>query len=133
MRTVSPQDTIFNEVSADGASNPVFVKDSRHITIEVVMTGFTGTLKFLGALKDTADGIDFGASASLTNPIAYVEVIDTQNTTTPITGNTGITGSNTTGVRFLEVNKNMLTWIGAIISGYSAGTVTVKVSHANDN
>jgi len=133
MRTVSPQDVILDEASANGASKPVFVKDSRHIVIEVVMTGFTGTLKFLGAQKDTADGIDFSASASLANPIAYIETIDTQNTTTPITGNTGITGSGTTSVLFLEVNKNMLTWIGAIISGYSAGTVTVKVSHANDN
>lgn len=129
MRSHTYQKTILNAVTADGASIAELLKDYQHVLIEVAMVGFTGTVKFVGSLKDTIP--DFSAASSASNPRENILVKDYMDGAS-ITGDTGLTGSATTDVRVLEFNSNGLVWFGAIVSSYSAGTLTVKLTGFND-
>ena len=126
MRTYTDQTILLNEVAADGASvaGSGLVIDFTHIEAQVAMTGFTGVIKFVGSTADTAPA--FGSAASATNPWSYIKSIDLIDGSA-INGGTGITGVATTSVTNLEVNVNALKWVGAIISGFSAGTITLKI------
>ena len=116
-------DTIFNAQSANGASTPKFVKDERHLLVQVDMVGFTGTLKFCGSLQESIP--DFSASQSATNSFDRIAVKDYQDAST-IAGDTGISGTATTDSRIFEVNSNGLNWFGAVVSSYTAGSINVK-------
>ena len=129
-RTHQPPNTILDAIGASGAGNPVNVKDFRHIMIEVVMVGFTGTIKFAGSFKQ-ASPPDISSAKSLTNPWDTVQIKDLQSNTA-IDGDTGVTGSATTDVTQYEINSNGFTWVNAILSSVTAGTITVKIIPFND-
>lgn len=117
--------TLIN-ASADGASDPAFIKGDSHIIIELAMTNFTGTLKFVGSVAELDEVPDFGASISADNPYENIAVKDYQNAET-ITGDTGISGTATTDVRILELNVNGLNWMGAKVSSHSGGSVRARI------
>lgn len=116
--------TIFDARASDGATDAMFVKGEKYLLIEVCMVAFTGTLQFVGSLKETIPA--FGSASSITNPYDKIAVKDYQDAST-IAGDTGIAGTATTDVRIFEVNANRLTWFGAIVSSWSGGSITVKV------
>ena len=122
--------TILSAVSVDGAGTPANVKDYRHIMAEVVMVGFTGTINFGGSFKQ-GSAPDIASAKSLTNAWDTIQIKDLQNNA-GIDGDTGITGSATTDVRLLEINTNALTWVNAVLSSVSAGSITVKIIPFND-
>jgi hypothetical protein len=116
---------MFNEAAANGAT-PIGRGDMqsfRNVEHTVVMTGFTGTIKFVASNADTCP--DFSAAASLTNRYDYVKCIN-QIDGSSVNGGTGLAGTATTSVTQLEMNTNGFKWVGAIISGYSAGTLTLR-------
>lgn len=121
--------TIFNAQNVNGASSPMFVKDERHLLIQVDMVGFTGTLKFAGSLQEEIP--DFSASQSASNSFDRIAVKDYQDAST-IAGDTGISGTATTDSRIFEVNSNGLNWFGVVASSVSAGSVNVKVIPYNN-
>lgn len=121
---------IVNEANANSTNSagaapvtPAVMQSFRNVELEVCMTGFTGTVKFAGSNADKAP--DFGAAASLANPWDYVKTVN-QIDGSSVAGGTGIAGTSTTSVTNLETNTNGFKWIAAIISSYSAGTVTVR-------
>jgi hypothetical protein len=120
---------VLNDVAVDGASTPQLVDAHVNVGLEVAMTGFTGTVKFV--MSNLLAKPDFGASASKTNPWTYVKCVDLIDGSA-VNGGTGLTGSSTTSVTNLEVNTNNVRWIGAIVSSRSAGSIQVKVK-ANSN
>lgn len=122
--------TIFDARASDGATDPMFVKGEKYILLEICMVAFTGTIKFVGSLKETIP--DFGSARGLTNPYEYIAVKDYQDSAT-IGGDTGISGTATTDVRIVEVNANRLSWFGAIVSSYSGGSITLKVLADSEN
>ena len=124
MRTYTDQFIILNEVAADGASTPETVIDFTHLEAQVAMTGFTGTIKFVMSNADTAPA--FGSAASKTNPWSYVKAIDLIDGSA-VNGGMGITGVATSSVTNLEINTNAVKWFGAIISGFGAGTLSLKL------
>lgn len=116
---------MLNEVAANGATaaGVANFEDFRNVELEVVMTGFTGTIKFVGSNADTCPA--FGTAASLSNPWDYVKTVN-QIDGSAVAGGTGLTGAATTSVTNLEANTNGFKWVGAVISGYSAGTLTLR-------
>lgn len=113
-----------NEVVANGAGTAANMQSFRNVEIEVVMTGFTGTVKFAGSNADSAPA--FGSAASLSNPWDFIKTVN-QIDGTSVAGGTGLVGSATTSVTQLEANTNGFKWVAAIVSGYSAGSLTVRL------
>jgi hypothetical protein len=124
MRTYTQQTILFSAKAADGASTPQTVIDFTHLELELCLVGFTGTVKFV--CSDADDAPAFGSAASLANPWTYVKSIDLIDGSA-VNGGTGITGVATSSITNLEVNINGKNWFGAIISGYSAGALTLKL------
>ena len=124
MRDVTEQDILFSAAAADGSSSAKEHQSHWHIAIEVIMMGFTGTVKFQSA--DCQQAPTFSAAQSAANPWDYVQ-IKTLSDGSSVNGATGITGAATTSVVRYEFNSNTGKWFGATISGYAAGSVTVKI------
>lgn len=124
------QKTIFTEAAANGVSTVADMLGLRHIELTIIMTGFTGTIKFAGSNSDTPPA--FGSAAALGNEWDFVKCIN-QNDGSAVNGGTGLAGTATTAVYQLEVNTNAFKWIAGIISGYSAGTISVRVKGVNDS
>jgi len=82
------------------------------------------TVKFQGGISETVP--DFSAAQSTTNRWDYVQIIDLEDGAS-IDGDTGVVLSGTDDQRLFEVNMNHLKWFNAIISGWAAGDVTVKI------
>jgi hypothetical protein len=114
--------TIMDEVALTGVAKEE-VQDFLNITIEVIMTGFTGTIKFAGSNSELPP--DFGATAAIGNIWDYIKCVKLTDGSA-VNGTDGLTGSATTAVYMLEVNTNGIKWLGAIASR-SAGTITVRV------
>ncbi len=80
---------------------------------------------FMGSAQE--DCPDFSAAKSSTNQIDTIEVVD-QEDGTAIDGDTGISLTGTDDNRIFEMNASKLNWINCLFSGWSAGTITIKVA-----
>lgn len=110
--------------AANGSSTAKELQSYWHVAAEVVMTGFTGTIKFQAS--DAESVPDFSAAASATNPWDYCQV-KLLSDNSSVNGATGVTGAVTTSVARYEFNSNCGRWFGATISGFAAGTIQVKI------
>lgn len=122
-RQYTDQAILLNAAAANGASTPQNFASFRDVELQVAQTAFTGTIQFVGSNADAAP--DFSSAASASNPWSYIQVVD-QIDSSSIAGGTGIVSVTVTSVRNLEANSNAFKWIGVVISGYGAGSVTVK-------
>lgn len=123
MREYTDQAILLNAVAADGASVAQNFASFRNVELQIAQVGFSGTIKFVGSNADAAP--DFSSAASASNPWDYIQCID-QIEGSSIAGGTGIVSVTVSSVRNLEANTNGFKWIGAIVSNFSAGSVTVK-------
>lgn len=125
MRDYTDRMVLLNEVAANSstAAGVANFVEFRNVELEVVMTGFTGTIKIQGSNADACP--TFSSAASLSNPWDYVKCINLIDGSA-VNGGTGLTGAATTSVTQMEVNTNGMRWVGATISGYSAGTITLR-------
>lgn len=114
---------MLNAVAANGASASANMASFRNVELQVAMTGFTGTVKFAGSNADVAP--DFSSAASAANPWDFIKCVN-QIDGSSVNGGTGVSGTATTSVTNLETNTNGFKWVAAIVSSYSAGSVTVK-------
>lgn len=122
-RQYTDQVFLLNAVAVDGASAAQNFASFRNVELQFAMVGFTGTVKVVGSNADTAP--NFGAAATAANPWDYIRCIN-QIDGTSVAGGTGISGSASTSITQLEANTNAFKWIGVIVSGSSAGSLTVK-------
>lgn len=115
---------MLNEVAANGATaaGVANFEQFRNIELTLVQTGFTGTIKFVGSNADACP--NFANAAALGNEYDYIKTINLIDGSS-VAGGTGVTGSATTSVTQLEANTNGMKWVGAIISGYAAGTLSL--------
>lgn len=113
---------LFNAVAANANTVAVNMASFRHIEFELIQAGFTGTIKFVGSNADAAP--DFSSAASGTNPWDYIQLIN-QIDGSSIAGGTGVASTTISSVTNYEANTNGFKWVGAIISGYSAGSATL--------
>lgn len=126
MRHAINQIVLLNAAAANGASAAASgnVEAFTDVAFQVAMVGFTGTIKFVASDADTAP--DFGAAATAANPFDYIQVKDMQDNA-GVNGNTGITGTAATTLKNYELNSEGKKWVGAIVNGYTVGTITVKM------
>jgi len=122
-RQYTDQAILLNAAAANGASTPQNFASFRDVELQLATTGFTGVIKFVGSNADAAP--DFASAASASNPWSYISTVD-QIDGSAIAGGTGISYTTDTSVKNIEANTNAFKWVGVIISGYSAGSITVK-------
>ena len=130
MRQYTDQIILLNAAAADGASGAALFADFRNVELEIAMAGFTGTVKVVASNADARPA--FGSGASASNPWDYVKCIN-QIDGSAVNGGTGVSGTATTSITQLELNTNAFKWVGVIVSGYSAGAVTVKAKGVSND
>lgn len=118
-------------VTANGAGVALDVSDYRFITLAVYTTGSTtATIKFAASIKTVKP--NFSISPSVTNVYDYVAITPLNNQSSSIAGSTGIALTGTDTITLYEIDTNYIHWLCPIVSGYSAGTITVEVDSCND-
>ena len=112
------------------------VSDFRHCIIAVHGAGSTdGDIGFVGSIGKSAtsgDCPDFSAAATATNSWVYVDAVGMINNTSVDGSATQIAFTGTATHTLWELNINGLKWINAILSGWTAGTVTIFCKLFND-
>lgn len=122
-RYYTDQVILLNATAANGASTAQNFASFRDVELQLATTGFSGVLKVAGSNADAPP--DFSSAASAANPWSYIQTID-QIDGSSIAGGTGISYTTDTSVKNIEANSNAFKWISIVISGYSAGSITVK-------
>lgn len=122
-RQYTDQIILLAAAAANGVTAAANFASFRDIELQLTQVGFSGTIKFVGSNADAPP--DFSSAASASNPWDYVQVVD-QIDGSSIAGGTGVASVTVTSVRNLEANSNAFKWFGAIVSGYTAGSVSLK-------
>lgn len=118
-------ETILDAVVANGDSEPINVDAYERLVVQVATADSTNaTVKIVGSAQSAVP--DFGAAASPSNIWAPKAMFDLDNGNA-VPGSTGVALSGTDTVKEYHLNTDALRWIGAIVSSYVAGTITVKV------
>ena len=123
--------------TANGVGATLDVRDYQSINLAVYTSGSaSGTIKF--AVSNELVAPNFSSSPSITNVYDYVQItpINSQNTADHLSGSTGIVLSGTDIIKMYEVNSSNASisfrWICPIISGYTAGSITVEITASID-
>lgn len=135
------------DITADCTDNDTFtmhdigknidVSDFRHAIVAVhsrssadVDIGFLGSIGKSPSAPEECP--DFSAAAAYNNSLGYLDIVSLHN-------NTSIDGSaasiNLTGTDIdlmYEINVNGMKWLNAILSGWTAGDVTITIRLFND-
>lgn len=130
LRRVKPTKTILDAATADGAGTSVDTAEYKSLTISIdTVSNASLIIKVQGSISDQEP--DFGAAQTVSNQWDYVNITDLEDKSA-IAGDTGITLSGTDDHRQVNVDANILKWVNAIVSSYSAGEITVKLAGANN-
>jgi len=112
------------------------VSDYRHCIIAVHGAGSTdGDIGFLGSIGKSAtdDGApDFSAAATADNSLTFIDAVGLINGTGVDGSLTQIAMAGTATHTLWELNINGLKWLTTIMSGWTAGSVTVFCRLFND-
>lgn len=124
--------TILSAKGEDGSGSAILVDDFSHAVLSVATDGggtAALTVKFQGSVQ--ADAPTFSNAKSVTNHFDEIEVVDLEDGS-HIDGDVGFSVAGADDYRLFELNINALRWLCATVSGYSAGSVTVKVRLFNN-
>lgn len=114
--------SIFDAKGADGWGNIIDVSDYDFVTLQFgTAASTTAVTKFAGSLSDSAP--TFSTAQSTSNHWDYIDVIDMEDGSS-IDGDTGITVTDSTDYRNLQVNCDGLKWLTAY-TDWTAGSVTI--------
>ena len=123
--------TILDAKAAAGVGNSINIGryTNKQLTFDTDGGGTAAlTVKFQTSHQE--DAPDFAAAQSVTNQWDYCAVRDRQDNSV-IAGDTGIAVSSADDHRQVNLEDNGAEWVNAIVSGYSAGSVTVKIRMTN--
>lgn len=129
-RWVGKVTTIFNAAAANGTGTEVDIAQFQWVGIMISTSNFTGTIKFYGSFNEVAD-VNFANAASAANPYEEVAIYHYEDAS-KINGTTGIAYAGDTSVKNYTVNASELRSLNAKISGFAAGTITVKAHPMNN-
>lgn len=117
--------------SANGAMKTLFCKDFKHLTFTITASSsFAGTIAILGTEQEAVPTITSAASA--TNQYSPIQVVDLDNDS-PTNGSTKLVYAGASdGTKTYEINSNVLQWVGFLVSGYSAGSVKITATFADN-
>lgn len=117
--------TILSAVEANTISDPINIDEYERITVQIATANSTNaTIKICGSCQSAEP--DFSAAPSPSN-IWDHKFMFNQDSNSSVQGNTGIALSGVDTVQEYTLNTDMMRWIGAIVSSYVAGTITVTI------
>lgn len=123
MRDFQKESTILSEKAAAETGLAIQVEDFQHVLLTLSSSDSGSfTVKFQASNSEVCP--DFSAAQSVTNRWDYIQVKDLQSGSA-IGGDTGVAFAGTDDVRLFEVNSSGQTWIGATLTAYAAGKVTL--------
>lgn len=121
---------LLDAVSVNGASNPMFVADYKDTIFDIFTSGgTTAVIKFVMSNEDT---VDFNTASVLGNEWKTIHTITVEDGT-GLQGDTGIVLSGVDMDRAQEANISGARWVGVIVSGWSAGAITVHGTAINND
>lgn len=127
--------TIFDAAAANGVGSSINIENYKNNEIMIDTDGGGNAemaVKFL--ISYQKDAPDFSAAQTVDNSFSYVPVKDLDSST-KYAGSTGI-GALLNGAdihKAFNVEANNPVWITAVISGYVAGAITIKLKSNDDN
>ncbi len=121
---------ILDAAAANGAGSPMEVSDFRHLVLALATANSAAaTIKIQGSISQAVP--TWTSAASPANQWSYLQIIDLADQSV-INGATGIVLTGTDSQRMFEVNTNAVKWLNVIVSGYSAGNISILVRPFND-
>lgn len=117
---------IMNAVAANGVGSAMEAAAYRFISLQIATTGTAaGVLKVQASLNEVKP--DFSSAATAANPWFYMHTFNLV-TGASVAGATGVTYSGTDAVTPLgiDLNNGGVNWVDVELSGFSAGTFTIK-------
>lgn len=133
MRRLFAHYELFDAKAVSATSNPIFIADAHEIILSLSATlNSDMTIKVQTSMSE--DAPDFSAAQSASNNWDYAEVIDNQDTSVVIKGDTGVVYSATSeaaNTRKFTLNSNAARWF-AITLTRVAGALTASVDLADN-
>lgn len=116
-------------VTANTVSAPIETDDYRNQEVTIIASGGSvgATIQVLGSDEENPD---FTVASSATNSYAPICLVSL-DTRSNVNGSTGVVLS-AAGTSQYEVNCNLKKWMAVKVSGYSAGTITVKFKQCDN-
>lgn len=132
MRSLLGNNTLLNAQGAVGGdSAAIFVGDYKTVTLEVATVN-SANLVCMIKVSNQATKPDFTAAATPTNRWSYAQ-IKNYNDESGVNGTVGISPTGTDINQLYELNTNFVRWIGAKVTTWVAGQISIFVDGANDN
>jgi len=130
MKRIVNSRLILDAVAAVTLSPSGLIEDYRHAVLDVILTGFTGTIKVKVSNQDEAP--NFAGAVTPANLWSYMDLVGRDDGGSTITGTTGIVTTTITAVRSYAVNSDAVRWIAVDVEARSAGTVSALLSGATN-
>jgi len=83
------------------------------------------TAKLVASDSETCP--DFAQSQSPSNSYEFIAMVDLEDSTNNVVGDTGIILAGTDASRGMEANVNGKRWMSAILTAWSAGDMTIRI------
>lgn len=120
-----------NAVAANGAGVPYDVSSYEDVMLQIHTSGSAAaTIKIAVSMSLSAP--NFAVASSNTNIYDYIDLTPVNGQATPVVGATGVVLTGTDIVKLYSVDMKYIKWICPIISGYSAGSISIDLSAANN-
>lgn len=100
------------------------IKGKQNLTIAVVGTNATATIKFAGSIQTTKP--DPVIALSSTNQWGYIQLTDLSDGTT-VNGTTGLSLTSGTTTKMYKLTQTNLSYLIPVITAYTTGTVKVML------
>ena len=131
MKRILNTRVLLNAVAAVTLSESKLIEDYRHGVINVITTGFTGTIKV--KISDQELPPDFSAASTPTNHWSYVDLKGRDDGGVTIVGVTGIVHTTDTSNASFAINTDSVRWVAVHVEARAAGSVSVLLSAANND
>ena len=130
MKRIFNSKVLLNAVAAVTLSPSDLIEDYRHAVLDIILTGFTGTIKV--KVSNQAAAPNFAGAVTPTNLWSYMDLVGRDDGGSTITGTTGIVTTTVTAVRSYAVNSDAVRWIAVDVEARSAGSVSALLSGATN-
>ena len=131
MKRILSSSILLNAVATATLSEARLIEDHRHAVLDVILAGFTGTIKV--KVSNQRDKPDFSATPSATNNWTYMDLIGRDDGGSTITGTTGIATTTASTNKSYAVNSDAIRWIAVDVVARTAGTASVLLSGATND
>ena len=131
MKRILSSSILLNAVATPTLSASELIEDYRHAVLDVILAGFTGTIKV--KVSNQKDKPDFSATPSATNNWTFMDLVGRDDGGSTVTGTTGIATTTASTNKSYAVNSDAIRWIAVDVVARTAGTASVLLSGATND